>query len=55
MGLLAIIGLCYASLAFVVNWAAGKSGNIITMKEIEENLALCVERVSAVLETVAAD
>ena len=49
------LGLCYASLAFVVNWAAGKSGNVITMKEIEENLALCVERVSAVLETVAAD
>jgi 5'-methylthioinosine phosphorylase len=49
------LSLCYASLAFVVNWAAGKSGSIITMKEIEENLALCVERVLAVLETVAAD
>ena len=49
------LGLCYASLAFVVNWAAGKSGSIITMKEIEENLDLCVERVMTVLETVAAD
>ncbi|MTW21523.1 S-methyl-5'-thioinosine phosphorylase [Allochromatium palmeri] len=47
------LGLCYASLAFVVNWAAGKSGSIITMKEIEENLALCVDRVLAVLETIA--
>lgn len=46
------LGLCYASLAFVVNWAAGKSGNVITMKEIEENLALCVERVLTVLEAV---
>ncbi|MBK1722666.1 S-methyl-5'-thioinosine phosphorylase [Thiocystis violacea] len=47
------LGLCYASLAFVVNWAAGKSGSIITMKEIEENLALCVERVMSVLTAVA--
>ncbi len=48
------LGLRYASLAFVVNWAAGKSGNPITMKEIEENLGLCVERVMAVLTAVAA-
>lgn len=47
------LGLCYASLAFVVNWAAGKSGSIITTKEIEENLALCAERVMAVLSVVA--
>ncbi|MGQ9658931.1 MAG: S-methyl-5'-thioinosine phosphorylase [Thermochromatium sp.] len=53
-GLARELGLCYASLAFVVNWAAGKSGNVITMKEIEENLALCVERVLTVLETVVA-
>ncbi|QGU32288.1 S-methyl-5'-thioinosine phosphorylase [Thermochromatium tepidum] len=52
-GLARELGLCYASLAFVVNWAAGKSGNVITMKEIEDNLALCVERVSTVLEAVA--
>ncbi|NEX19573.1 S-methyl-5'-thioinosine phosphorylase [Thiorhodococcus mannitoliphagus] len=45
--------LCYASLAFVVNWAAGKSGSIITMKEIEENLDLCAERVMAVLTAAA--
>ncbi len=48
------LGLCYASLAFVVNWAAGKSGGIITMKEIEENLGLCVERVLLILKAVAA-
>lgn len=47
------LDLCYASFAFVVNWAAGKSGSVITMKEIEENLARCVTRVLAVLEAVA--
>lgn len=47
------LGLCYASLAFVVNWAAGKSGSVITMKEIEENLGLCVEQVMAVLAVTA--
>ncbi|NVZ08665.1 S-methyl-5'-thioinosine phosphorylase [Allochromatium humboldtianum] len=52
-GLARELDLCYASLAFVVNWAAGKSGNVITMKEIEDNLALCVERVLTVLEAVA--
>ncbi|MBK1718558.1 S-methyl-5'-thioinosine phosphorylase [Thiocystis violacea] len=49
------LGLCYASLAFVVNWAAGKSGRIITMKEIEENLVSSVEPVMAVLTAVAAE
>ncbi|QIK38403.1 S-methyl-5'-thioinosine phosphorylase [Caldichromatium japonicum] len=48
------LGLCYACLAFVVNWAAGKSGSVITMKEIEENLGLCVERVLSILKAVAA-
>lgn len=47
------LGLCYASLAFVVNWAAGKSGSVITMKEIEDNLVLCVERVVEVLTSLA--
>ncbi len=54
-GLARELGLCYASLVFVVNWAAGKSGSGITMKGIEENLALCVERVMAVLATLVAD
>lgn len=48
------LGLRYASLAFVVNWAAGKGeGGAITMREIEENLDRCVERVLAVLMAVA--
>jgi 5'-methylthioinosine phosphorylase len=48
------LALCYACLAYVVNWAAGKSGSLITMKEIEGNLALCAGRVMAVLTAVAA-
>lgn len=46
------LGLDYASLAFVVNWAAGKSDGIITMQEIEGNLALCAERVVDVLSAL---
>jgi 5'-deoxy-5'-methylthioadenosine phosphorylase len=33
------LGLCYASLALSVNWAAGKGEGPITMAEIERNLA----------------
>jgi 5'-methylthioinosine phosphorylase len=46
------LGLCYAGLAFVVNWAAGKAAGGIQMQEIEANIAACrvgVERVVAVL------
>jgi len=32
------LGLCYASLALSVNWAAGKTDGPITMVEIEEHL-----------------
>ncbi|AFL75041.1 S-methyl-5'-thioinosine phosphorylase [Thiocystis violascens] len=49
------LDLCYASFAFVVNWAAGKSDGIIDMREIETNLARCVERVEAVLMSLASD
>lgn len=31
-------GLCYASCAVSVNWAAGRNGSVITMEEIDENL-----------------
>ncbi|EGV31441.1 methylthioadenosine phosphorylase [Thiorhodococcus drewsii AZ1] len=48
------LGLCYASFAFVVNWAAGKSGTVITMKEIEDNVALCSERILEVLLALTA-
>ncbi|MBK1640999.1 5'-methylthioadenosine phosphorylase [Chromatium okenii] len=53
-GLARELGLCYASLAFVVNWAAGKSDGIITMQEIEDNLAGCAERIVTVLTSLAA-
>ena len=32
------LGITYACCALVVNWAAGKTDEIITMKIIEENL-----------------
>jgi len=47
------LGLCYASFAFVVNWAAGKTDGIITMQNIEDNVAVCAERVMAVLTELA--
>lgn len=47
------LGLCYASLAFVVNWAAGKGEGVITMAEIESHLRECVGRVRTVLGIVA--
>lgn len=46
-------GLCYASLAFVVNWAAGKGEGVITMAEIEAHLSECVWRVRRVLGILA--
>jgi len=47
------LGLCYASLAFVVNWAAGKGADVIRMEEIEANLLACVGRVERVLRILA--
>ncbi|NJO56710.1 MAG: S-methyl-5'-thioinosine phosphorylase [Rhodospirillales bacterium] len=47
------LGLCYASLAFVVNWAAGKGEGVITMVEIEAHLSECVWRVRRVLGILA--
>ncbi|HSO81274.1 S-methyl-5'-thioinosine phosphorylase [Thiocapsa sp.] len=47
------LGLCYASLAFVVNWAAGKGEGVITMAEIESHLRECAGRVRTVLGIVA--
>jgi 5'-methylthioadenosine phosphorylase/5'-methylthioinosine phosphorylase len=47
------LGLCYASLAFVVNWAAGKGTDVIRMEEIEANLLACVGRVERVLRILA--
>ena len=42
-------GLAYACLAVVVNWAAGKAEGIVSMAEIEANLALGMEKVKRVL------
>ncbi|MBI1195785.1 MAG: S-methyl-5'-thioinosine phosphorylase [Gammaproteobacteria bacterium] len=47
------IGLEYVCCSVVANWAAGRGdGAEITMKEIEENLALGMDRVRSLLETV---
>jgi 5'-methylthioinosine phosphorylase len=45
--------LCYASFAFVVNWAAGKTEGEIRMEEIEANIAACSTRIASVLTTLA--
>jgi 5'-methylthioadenosine phosphorylase/5'-methylthioinosine phosphorylase len=47
------LGLCYACLAFVVNWAAGKGAGIITMTEIEANLAESAGRIREILVALA--
>lgn len=49
------LGLSYASLAFVVNWAAGKGEGVIAMEEVGEHLGYCVGRVEQVLLALAAD
>ncbi|MGD1982984.1 MAG: S-methyl-5'-thioinosine phosphorylase [Chromatiaceae bacterium] len=48
------LGLCYASLALSVNWAAGKGDGPITMMEIERHLALGMAEARKVLAAVAA-
>lgn len=53
-GLARELGLCYATLAFVVNWAAGKGdGGSITMEEIERNLDVCAQRILGILTDFA--
>jgi purine nucleoside phosphorylase len=42
-------GLDYALLAFVVNWAAGKSDREVEMDEIRVNLARCQDSVRRLL------
>lgn len=45
------LGLCYATLAVVANWAAGRGEAAeITMEEIGENLQLGMDRVRAILK-----
>ncbi|MBI3561365.1 MAG: S-methyl-5'-thioinosine phosphorylase [Gammaproteobacteria bacterium] len=45
-------GLCYASIAVVVNKAAGRGKGVITMEEIEHNLVAGVDQVKRILEAV---
>lgn len=47
------LGLCYASLALSVNWAAGKSEGPITMAEIERYLETGMAEARKVLAAVA--
>jgi 5'-deoxy-5'-methylthioadenosine phosphorylase len=42
--------LCYASLAVVANWAAGRGEGEITMAEIEQNLTVGMKNVRRLLE-----
>jgi 5'-deoxy-5'-methylthioadenosine phosphorylase len=43
-------GIAYATLAFVVNWAAGKSDSEIGMEEINANLGRCAQTVIRLLQ-----
>lgn len=49
------LGMRYASLAFVVNWAAGKGEGAIAMEEIGVHLHYCAGRVEEVLCALAED
>ena len=42
-------GLCYASIAVVANWAAGRSEGEITLQEIEHHLKAGMEKVKRLL------
>jgi 5'-methylthioinosine phosphorylase len=44
--------LCYATCAVVANWAAGKTGETITMEEIERYLKSGMEHVRSLLDHV---
>ena len=47
------LGLCYASFALSVNWAAGKAEGPITMEEIEHHLEVGMAEAGKVLAAVA--
>lgn len=49
-GLARELGLAYASVCVVANWAAGKSDGEITIEAIDENLAAGMEKVQRLLE-----
>jgi 5'-methylthioinosine phosphorylase len=47
------LDLCYACCALVVNWAAGKVQGIISLREIDENLRLGMDKVRRLLGQLA--
>jgi len=48
------LGMCYATLAFVVNWAAGKAQGTINMDEINANLDQCATDIDRLLISLTA-
>lgn len=46
------LGLCYANISLVVNWAAGKTEGPITMAEIEKHLEEGMERVRRIIGAI---
>jgi len=46
------LGLCYATLAYVVNWAAGKGPGAIHIEEIEAHLGPSAQRAGAIIQTL---
>lgn len=46
------LGLCYASIGVVANWAAGRGEGEITLDEIEHHLTVGIEQVKRVLEVL---
>lgn len=44
------LGICYASIAIVANWGAGRGEGEITLEEIERNLKTGVDHVKRLLE-----
>lgn len=46
------LDLCYATLAVVVNWAAGKGQGPIRMDEVEGHLAFGMEQIEAILDAL---
>lgn len=54
-GLARELGLCYASLCYVVNWAAGKGEGDIAWSEIEAHLDYCATQIERILAALAED
>jgi len=46
------LGMDYASISLVVNWAAGKSNEEITMEIIQKNLDIGMSKIKKLLEQI---